>query len=116
VSGDERLRQAMEGLEDLGRWGRQIEQCRELRTATGINREQLAALLTGYFPQLRDLPQTPEVMTDLQGAWAEAAIQTVVGVGLLDPMPNHVQASRTVNRRLQRLSPALPACWASRRS
>lgn len=38
-------------------------------------------------------------MTDLDGSWAESAIQTVVGAGLLDSTVNHTfQPSRIVSR------------------
>jgi len=87
------------GLEDLGRWGNQIEHFREIRSSQAITREQLAALLTRYFPQLTEFRHSREVMTDLDGSWAESAIQTVVGAGLLDPTVNHAfQPARIVSR------------------
>jgi tetratricopeptide (TPR) repeat protein len=87
------------GLEDLGRWGDQIDHFREIRVAPAITREQFAALLARYFPKLIEFQQTPQIMTDVQDSWAESAIQTVVGAGLLDPAPNHTfQPARTVSR------------------
>lgn len=87
------------GLEDLGRWGNQIERFREIQVSRAITREQLAALLTRYFPQLTELPQSSEVMTDIQGSWAEPAIRSVVSAGLLDRTANHTfQPAKTVTR------------------
>jgi tetratricopeptide (TPR) repeat protein len=90
---------ASAGLQDLGRWGTQIERFREIRAADAITREQLAGLLTRYFPQIAEFRQTPQVMTDLPNSWAGPAIEMVVGVGLLDPTVNHTfQPARTVSR------------------
>jgi tetratricopeptide (TPR) repeat protein len=86
-------------LQDLGRWGTQIERFREIRAADAITREQLAGLLARYFPQITEFRQTPQIMTDLPNSWAGPAIETVVGVGLLDPTVNHTfQPARTVSR------------------
>lgn len=64
-----------------------------------VTREQLAALLTRYFPQLTEFRQSREVMADLEGSWAESEIHTVVGAGLLDPTVNHAfQPARIVSR------------------
>jgi tetratricopeptide (TPR) repeat protein len=91
--------QASAELQDLGRWGNEIERLREIRTSQAITREQLAGLLTRYFPQLLEFRKTPQVMTDLPDSWAAPAIEAVVGVGLLDPTANHTfQPARTVNR------------------
>jgi thioredoxin-like negative regulator of GroEL len=86
-------------LEDLGRWGSEIDHFREIRVSPAITRDQFAALLARYFPQIEDFRQAPQVLTDVQGSWAESAIQTVVAAGLLDPMPNHTfQPAKTVTR------------------
>jgi tetratricopeptide (TPR) repeat protein len=91
--------QASAELQDLGRWGNEIERLKEIRTSQAITREQLAGLLTRYFPQLLEFRKTPQVMTDLPESWATPAIEAVVGVGLLDPTANHTfQPARTVNR------------------
>jgi len=97
VASDNEL--AVAGLDDLGRWGSQIDRLREIRASRVITREQLAALLTRYFPQLTEFRQAPEIMTDLGGSWAEPAIKTVVSAGLLDTTASHTfQPSRTVTR------------------
>jgi len=91
--------QARAELQDLGRWGNDIERYREIRSSQAITREQLAGLLTRYFPQLLEFRKNPQVMTDLPESWATPAIEAVVGIGLLDPTANHTfQPSRTVSR------------------
>jgi len=86
-------------LEDLGRWGTEIARFRVIESSATITREQLAVLLVRYFPQIADLPQTPQIMTDIQDSWAGAEIQTVVALGILDPLANHTfQPSRLVTR------------------
>lgn len=85
--------------DDLTRWGTQIDHFRELRTSEAITREQFAALLARYFPQLTGVQRPSEVMTDVEDSWAQSSIQTVVAAGILDPMPNHAfQPARTVSR------------------
>jgi tetratricopeptide (TPR) repeat protein len=85
--------------DDLTRWGTQIDHFRELRTSPAITREQFAALLARYFPQLTGVQHPREVMTDVEDSWAQSSIQTVVAAGILDPMPNHAfQPARTVSR------------------
>jgi tetratricopeptide (TPR) repeat protein len=76
-------------LEDLGRWGSDIETFRRIRTAETISREQLAALVVRYFPQITEFSQRPQIVTDIQDSWASSEIQTIVGVGLILPLPNH---------------------------
>lgn len=76
-------------LEDLGRWGSDIDKFHQLRSTASITREQLALILVRYFPQLTELRQTPQIITDIEDSPARAEIQTAVGVGLLDPLPNH---------------------------
>jgi len=86
-------------LQSLGRWGDQISRFHELQASGAITREQAAALFARYFPQLVEFRSAPELMTDVQGSWAGPAIETVVGLGILDSMPNHTfQPSRTVTR------------------
>jgi hypothetical protein len=106
------------GLEDLGRWGNQIERFREIRASKAITREQSAALFAGYFPQLTEFRHSSEIMNDIQDSWAESSIQLVVGAGILDPAANHTfQPRRTLTRgefavavaRLSRLLGAPPA-------
>src|SRR5262249_32783514 len=61
--------------------------------------EQFAALLVRYFPQIAELPQNPQIVTDTQDSWADPEIQTIVRVGLIDPNPNHTfQPSSIVSR------------------
>ncbi|HEY2384704.1 MAG TPA: S-layer homology domain-containing protein [Terriglobia bacterium] len=79
-------------LDDLGRWGGEINRFHEIQSAESITREQLAALLIHYFPQLMELRQTSQIVTDTQNSWAASEIQTVVGLGLIDPLPNHTFA------------------------
>jgi tetratricopeptide (TPR) repeat protein len=76
-------------LDDLGRWGSDIDRFHQIRNTESISREQLALILVRYFPQLTELRQTPQIVTDIQDSPARAEIQTSVGVGLLDTLPNH---------------------------
>jgi tetratricopeptide (TPR) repeat protein len=108
---------SVDTLDDLGRWGGDINRFHEIRSAESITREQLAALLVRYFPQLMELRQTPQIVTDVQNSWASSEIRTVVGVGLIDPLPNHTfEPSTMVTRgdlaltmgRLMRLLKASP--------
>jgi Flp pilus assembly protein TadD len=84
-----RLQSQVKELENLGRWGKDIEQFHSIEKSTALKREQLAAVFTRYFPQIAEFRQTPQIITDLQGTWASPEIQTVVGVGLIDAYPNH---------------------------
>ncbi|HET9215475.1 MAG TPA: tetratricopeptide repeat protein [Terriglobia bacterium] len=116
VASDHEL--TVKGLEELGRWGNQIERFREIQLSKAITREQLSALLTGYFPELTDFRQSTEIITDIQSSWARNAIETVVAAGILDRTANHAfQPARTATRgefaqalarlmRLLRVSPA----------
>jgi tetratricopeptide (TPR) repeat protein len=91
--------EASADLQNLGRWGTQIERFREIRAADAITREQLAGLLHRYFPQITEFRQTPQIMTDLPNSWAGPSIETVVSAGLLDPTVNHTfEPARTVSR------------------
>jgi tetratricopeptide (TPR) repeat protein len=85
--------QALEGkvaeLEDLGRWGQDLAKFHQIQSAPEIRREQLAALIVRYFPQLMEFRQTSMVVTDIQESWARPEIQVVTGVGVVDPFPNH---------------------------
>jgi S-layer homology domain len=76
-------------LDDLGRWGSDIDKFHQIRGIPSITREQLALILVRYFPQLTELRQTPQIITDIQDSQAGAEIQTAVGVGILEPLPNH---------------------------
>jgi tetratricopeptide (TPR) repeat protein len=85
--------------DDARRWGTQINRFHEIRASQALTREHLAALLEGYFPEIENLVQSREVMTDVDGSWAESAIRTVVAAGIVDSMANHTfQPSRTVTR------------------
>ena len=76
-------------LEDLGRWSKDIGLFRKIQATESITREQLATLLVRYFPQVTEIRQTTQIVTDIQNSWAASEIQTTVGVGLIDPLPNH---------------------------
>jgi tetratricopeptide (TPR) repeat protein len=88
-----RSRQADEGkkddLEDLGRWGSEIDIFHKIRDMEALTREQFATLIVRYFPQVTEFRQTPRIITDIQASSARSEIQNVVGVGLMDPFPNH---------------------------
>jgi hypothetical protein len=87
------------GLEDLGRWGDQIERFREIQQSKAMTREQTAVLLSRYFPQFMDGQQATELLTDVQATWSATAIQKVVAAGLLDTTVNHTfQPLRTITR------------------
>jgi tetratricopeptide (TPR) repeat protein len=88
-SGDENLEAKVSELEDLGRWGIDIGSFREIKDTDSLTREQLAALIVRYFPQVTEFRQNPQIVTDIQNSWARTEIQTVVGIGLIDPLPNH---------------------------
>lgn len=96
---DEGLDAKVNELEDLGRWGNDIESFREIKSSQALTREQLAALIIRYFPQVAEFRQSPQIVTDTQGSWARTEVQVVVGVGLVDPFPNHTfQPSAPVTR------------------
>jgi Flp pilus assembly protein TadD len=96
---DARREQASAELQDLGRWGNQIDRLREIRTSPAITRQQFAVLLARYFPQVLEFRKNPQIMTDLPDSPAAPAIEAVVGVGLLDATANHTfEPARTVSR------------------
>jgi hypothetical protein len=76
-------------LEDLGRWGSEIEVFHQIRDTEAVTREQFATLIVRYFPQLTEFRQKPQIITDIQNSSARADIQHVVGTGLMEPFPNH---------------------------
>jgi tetratricopeptide (TPR) repeat protein len=76
-------------LEDLGRWGKDIQRFQAIKTTDQITREQMAVLIVRYFPQVAEFRQSPQIVTDTQTSWAGSEIQTTVSVGLIDPLPNH---------------------------
>jgi hypothetical protein len=78
-----------DNLEDLGRWGGDIEVFHRIRDAQVITREQFAALILRYFPQAGDFRQKSQIVTDIQNSPARSEIQTTVGIGLIEPFPNH---------------------------
>jgi tetratricopeptide (TPR) repeat protein len=86
-------------LEDLGRWGNDVAVFHAIKSATELTRQQLAAVIVRYFPQLTEFRRSTQVVTDIQDAWARPEIQTVVGVGILDALPNHTfQPEAVINR------------------
>jgi len=76
-------------LDDLGRWGSDIGVFREIQAAPSVTRERVAAIIVRYFPQVTERPKTPQIVTDIETAWARSEIQTVVDLGLMDTFPNH---------------------------
>src|SRR5213593_907012 len=76
-------------LEDLGRWGNDIERFHQIRDAQAITREQTAAIIVKYFPQILEHRQNQQIVTDIDVAWAREEIQIVVDTGLMDIFPNH---------------------------
>lgn len=86
---DESLEAKVNELEDLGRWGKDIAYFRQIQAAPSITREQVAAMIVRYFPQVMEFRQTPRIITDIPDSWARTEIQTMVGIGLIDPLPNH---------------------------
>ena len=98
-NGDEELERRVKELDDLGRWGDDIDQLRQIESSAALTRDQLSAVIVRYFPQVMEFRQTPEIVTDTGDSWARLEIQTIVGVGLIEPLPNHTfQPSRTVSR------------------
>ncbi len=96
---DENLEAQVKELEDLGRWGNDIESFHTIKSAESVKREQLAAILVRYFPQITELRQSPQILTDIQDSPASAEIQTIVGLGLMDTLPNHTfQPSSEITR------------------
>jgi Flp pilus assembly protein TadD len=76
-------------LEDLGRWGGEINVFHEIRDAEVITREQFAVLISRYFPQVTEIRQNAQIITDIQNSSARSEIQTIVGIGLVELLPNH---------------------------
>ena len=102
---DEGLEVKVRELEDLGRWGTEIVFYRGLRSAESLTREQLAAIMVRYFPQVAEFPQNRQIVTDTQDSWARPEIQVSVGTGLIDALPNHTfQPSTSITRGLFALS------------
>ena len=86
-------------LDDLGRWGSDIARFHEIRNADALTREQLAALLVRYFPQLLEQRRTPQIITDIQTSWVASEIQTAAGLGLIEAFPNHTFEPSTIVTR-----------------
>jgi tetratricopeptide (TPR) repeat protein len=102
---DENLESKVNELEDLGRWGNEIGFFKTIKATDSLTREQLAALIIRYFPQVAEFPQTPQIITDTQNSWARSEIQVSVGTGLLQAFPNHTfQPEAQVTRGLFALS------------
>jgi len=96
---DENLESKVNELEDLGRWGNEIGFFSSIKAADALTREQLAAIIVRYFPQVAEFPQAPQIITDTQDSWARSEIQVSVGTGLLDSFPNHTfRPSEAVTR------------------
>jgi len=96
---DDILEAKVKELEDLGRWGADIQEFRRIESSTTLTREQLSAMIVRYFPQVTEFRQTPQIVTDTEASWASLEIQTIVGVGLVDPFLNHTfQPSKKVSR------------------
>src|SRR2546430_5726741 len=76
-------------LEDLGRWGNDIERFHEIRDAQTVTREQIAELIVKYFPQVVEHRQNQQIVTDIDASWARDEIQTVVDAELMNILPNH---------------------------
>ena len=102
---DENLEAKIRELEDLGRWGSEIVFYNDIRSADSLTREQLAAIIVRYFPQVAEFPQSLQIVTDVHDSWARPEIQVSVGTGLIDPFPNHTfQPSTSITRGLFALS------------
>src|SRR5262249_1527258 len=86
-------------LGDLGRWGSYMEVFHRIRDTDAVTREQLAVLILRYFPQVTELRQAPQIITDIQDSTAGSEILTVVGLGLMDALPNHVFEPSTLITR-----------------
>jgi hypothetical protein len=108
-------------LEDLGRGGSEIGLFHQIRVAEPLTREQLATVIVRYFPQITELRQTPQIVTDIEDSPAKPEIQTVMGIGLIEPLPNHTfEPATPVTRgdlasalaRLSRLLSVSPAASA----
>ena len=88
-----------DSLEDLGRWGNEIERYHEIRDAQATTREQIAAIIVKYFPQILEHRQNRQIVTDVDAAWASEEIQIVVDTGLMDLFPNHTFEPSTLTTR-----------------
>ncbi len=87
--GDGILDVKLRELEDLGRWGSQIDYFHQIESTTSVTREQFSAMLVRYFPQITEIQQKQQIVTDIQASWARPEIQTILSIGLIDPFPNH---------------------------
>ena len=76
-------------LDDLGRWGKDIGVLRQIQNSPRVTREQVAALIVRYFPQVTERSRVPQIVTDIDMSWARSEIQTVVDAGLMYTFPNH---------------------------
>ncbi len=86
-------------IDDLGRWGGDMARFHEIRLTQSLTREQLAVLLVRYFPQVAEMRQVSQILTDIQSSWARPEIQIVAGIGLMAPLPNHTfEPSTRVSR------------------
>ena len=62
-------------------------------------REQIAAIIVKYFPQILEHRQNQQIVTDVDAAWAREEIQIVVDTGLMDLFPNHTFEPSTLTTR-----------------
>jgi hypothetical protein len=86
-------------LEDLGRWGPDIQEYRKIKASEAITRQQLALMILRYFPQVSEAPQKRTLILDIQDSPVWREIETVVGAGLFDLTPNRAFGpSETVSR------------------
>src|SRR5262249_45274866 len=51
----------LDDLEDLGRWGPDIQVFHDIRSAEAISREQAAAIIVRYFPQAAEFKRTAQI-------------------------------------------------------
>jgi hypothetical protein len=99
VDTDAEARRKTAELEDLGRWGGDIGRFRKMEASETITREEFAALVVRYFPDLVEFRQTPRAATDISNSWAAAEIQTVLGLGITDlERDSEFNPTRTITR------------------
>src|SRR5262249_14383272 len=64
-SGDVALESKLSELEDIGRWGNDLQVFRSIQSSTSLTRAEVAVLLLRYFPQIADLRKTAQIITDI---------------------------------------------------
>jgi tetratricopeptide (TPR) repeat protein len=78
-----------DSLDDIGRWSQEIGVFHQIRDAAALTREQFALLVVRYFPQVTEFRRSSQILIDVEDSPARSEIQNVVGIGLMDPLPNH---------------------------